>query len=292
MKKTRLFFCFCLLMMSLLAISPVGAVFAQDEEEEEARIEIAPTYPRVEAIAGELLQFSVKFVYFTGDVLGGAKDFQLETTAPQGWDVYMTPKYEKERKISAIRLEPSYAAGNEILLFARAPFWPLPEPGEYNITMTAISEDLQDTVELKAVITAKYQLNIFPSNERYNTTTLAGKENFFSLTVQSLSTAAIENVTFSSTKPEGWTIKFSPDKIEQFEPFSEQTIDVTIVPPDKTIAGDYSVGIRTSGAQATTDEINLRVTVETPTIWGWVGVIIILLVVAGLVVIFMRFSRR
>jgi len=281
-------------MMSLLAISPVGAAFAQDEEEleEEARIEIAPTYPRVEAIAGELLQFSVKFVYFTGDVLGGAKDFQLETTAPQGWDVYMTPKYEKERKISAIRLEPSYAASNEILLFARAPFWPLPEPGEYNITMTAISDELQDTVELKAVITAKYQLNVFPSNERYNTTTLAGKENFFSLTVQSLSTAAIENVTFSSTKPEGWSIKFSPDKIEQFEPFSEQTIDVTIVPPDKTIAGDYSVGIRTSGAQATTDEINLRVTVETPTIWGWVGVIIILLVVAGLVVIFMRFSRR
>ena len=293
MKKMRLFSFFCLLLMSLLAISPVGAVFAQDEEEsEEPRIEIAPTYPRVEAIAGELLQFSVKFIYYTGDVLGGGRDFQLETTAPQGWDIYMTPKYEKDRKVSAIRLEPSYAASNELLLFARAPFWPLPEPGEYKITMTAISGELQDTVELTAVITAKYLLNVFPTNERYNTTALAGKESFFSLTVQSLSTAAIENITFSSTKPEGWTIKFSPEKIERFEPFSEQTIDVTIVPPDKTIAGDYSVGIRTSGAQATTDEVNLRVTVETPTIWGWVGVIIILLVVAGLMVIFMRFSRR
>jgi uncharacterized membrane protein len=46
------------------------------------------------------------------------------------------------------------------------------------------------------------------------------------------------------------------------------------------------------GKQASADKMVMRVTVETPTIWGWVGVIIIIIVVAGLIGIFMRFGRR
>jgi uncharacterized membrane protein len=52
------------------------------------------------------------------------------------------------------------------------------------------------------------------------------------------------------------------------------------------------IGVRASGVQKTSEKINIRVTVETPTVWGWVGVAIIAIVVVGLVVIFMRFSRR
>ena len=52
------------------------------------------------------------------------------------------------------------------------------------------------------------------------------------------------------------------------------------------------VYVRASGKQAVADEMGIRVTVETPTIWGWVGVAIILIVVIGVIVIFMRFSRR
>jgi len=135
-------------------------------------------------------------------------------------------------------------------------------------------------------------LRTLPANERYNTTVRAGKDNFFSLNVQSLSTAAIENITFTTTKPESWLIEFTPDKIDRQEAFLTQTVNVNIQPPPKTIAGDYVIGIRAAGAQVTANEIQIRVTVESPTIWGWVGVAIIVLVVAGLIVIFMRFSRR
>jgi uncharacterized membrane protein len=36
----------------------------------------------------------------------------------------------------------------------------------------------------------------------------------------------------------------------------------------------------------------LRVTVSTPTIWGWVGIIIVVLVIAGLAVLFVKLGRR
>ena len=69
-------------------------------------------------------------------------------------------------------------------------------------------------------------------------------------------------------------------------------MDVNIKPPPETIAGDYQITLRASGSQAIAQDLTIRVTVESPTIWGWVGVIIIVLVIASLVVIFMRFSRR
>jgi uncharacterized membrane protein len=72
----------------------------------------------------------------------------------------------------------------------------------------------------------------------------------------------------------------------------EQSVDVSIKPPPKTIAGDYMITLKTSGQQVTAQDVQIRVTVETPTIWGWVGVAIILVVVIGLIFVFMRFSRR
>ena len=253
------------------------------------KLELNATYPTLKAVAGENFVFEVEFYYIGKE----AREFNLLTTAPQGWEVYMTPPYEKEKKISAVRLEPLKAAGNKIRVVVSAPFWPLPEPGEYKITLEAVSLDgWEKSVEFKAIITARYTLLLVPATERLDTTAMAGKDNYFSLEVGNLGTAAINNINFSSTKPQGWTIEFTPDKVDLLEAFDSQTIDVNIKPPPETIAGDYSITLRASGEQTSSGELAIRVTIETPTVWGWVGVGIIFVVIAGLVVIFMRFSRR
>ena len=297
MKIMRLICCCLLLLLSLVAISPPGAALAQtpsgDEEKVEDKIEISPSYPRMDAIAGSSFEFEVEFRYTSAEQFE-SREFLLRAIAPQGWEVYMTPPYEKEKKISAIKIAPSMAFGEKIRVNVSAPFWPLPEPGEYPIEVEATSKDgtLTGTTDLTAVITAKYFLSLIPVAERYNTTADTGKDNFFEMELASLSTAPVEDVNFSSTKPEGWLIEFSPDKIESLEPMSSQTIKVNIKPPTETIAGDYVITLSSTGVQASAANVEIRVTAETPTIWGWVGVIIILIVVAGLVFIFMRFSRR
>lgn len=316
MKMVR-FFCFCLLMVSLLAIGSSGTALAQDNEEpvtenitpvqeqgpgpeiipaeeepEEPQLEemlvLSPTYPTIESIAGGSFEFEMEFLY----IGAGSRVFDLRTTAPTGWEVYITPPYEKEKKISSITLDPSFTKGDKHRVVAIAPFWPLPEPGEYKITFEAISDTVRASTELTAEITAKYILNAVPSGERYDTRAKAGKDNIFSVRVVNLGSGAVENIKFSPTNPEGWSMKFTPEDIEILEPFSEQVVEVNIIPAAKAVAGDYMVSLRASGKQITAGEMNIRVTVETPTIWGWVGVVIILIVVIGLVVIFMRFSRR
>lgn len=252
-------------------------------------IELNPTYPTLEAVAGENFVFEVSF-YYSGE---GPREFSMVVTTPQDWDAYITPPYEKDKKISAVRLEPIQAAGNKIRLVVAAPFWPLPDPGDYQITLELASADgWEATTEMKAVITARYNLIMVPASERYNTKATAGEDNYFSIELGNLGTADVTNIKFSSTSPEGWSIKFTPDKIESLAAVDSQTVELNIKPPAETIAGDYSISIRASGEQIASQEMNVRVTVETPTVWGWVGVAIIVLVVGGLVVVFMRFSRR
>nr|MBC8477304.1 ABC transporter substrate-binding protein [Dehalococcoidia bacterium] len=119
-----------------------------------------------------------------------------------------------------------------------------------------------------------------------------GRDNYFSLEVGNLGTAPIDKVTFSSDKPAGWSVEVTPDQVDSVEALDSQTVEINIKPPPDTIAGDYLISLRASGVQANSPKIDIRVTVETPTVWGWVGVAIIAIVVVGLVVIFMRFSRR
>jgi len=278
-------------LVGLLAVNPPGTALAQDEDgviKIEERVETQVGFPSMETIAGGELVFEVEFRY-TGVE---AREFQLKTTAPNGWEVYLTPRYEKERKVKAANLKPSLSYGDTLRVVVTPPFWPLPEPGEYDITVEAVSGELSGIAELTAVITAKYVLTVAPDTERYNTTVRVGEDNVFSVRVQNLGTAPIDNIKFTPTKPEGWAIEFTPDKIDILEAIDEQKVDVNIKPPPKTIAGDYVISLEASGKQAATRKMDIRVTVESPTIWGWVGVGVILLVIAGLVVIFMRFSRR
>jgi len=79
--------------------------------------------------------------------------------------------------------------------------------------------------------------------------------------------------------------------VENLAPGLAQDVDVVIEPPEKTIAGDYSITIR-ADSEETSDSLEFRVTVETPTIWGWVGIAIVLVVIAGLAVLFRQLGRR
>jgi len=99
-------------------------------------------------------------------------------------------------------------------------------------------------------------------------------------------------MTFSSTKPEGWEITYTPKEIDSLGAGLTQEVDVVITPPDKTIAGDYGITLRGLAEQGLSDTIELRVTVLTSTIWGWVGILIVVVVVAGLAVLFWRLGRR
>jgi uncharacterized repeat protein (TIGR01451 family) len=290
MKMARLISFLIVLVMTLSIFCLPGVALAQDETPTPAdNITMSTQYPKIDAIATGTFQFSVELNY------KGTKDriFDLNATVPQGWDVFITPQYDASKRISSISLKSSYSGISETLqITTTPPSWPLSDPGEYKIKLQAVADNVEGSINLIAKITAKYLLTAAPANQYYNTTVKAGQDNTFSVKVTNTGTATIENITFSSDKPEGWEVSPKPDKIDLLETQNEKAVDFNIKPPPKTVSGDYMITLTVSGKQASAERMSIRVTVETPSVWGWVGVIIIVIVVVGLIVIFMRFGRR
>ena len=115
-----------------------------------------------------------------------------------------------------------------------------------------------------------------------NTSVTAGKKTPVDFVVGNAGTAPVRNLSFVTKKPsDKWTVEFKPDKIDALEPGQVREIKMEILAPDRTIAGDYLMTL-TANSPEVTKSVEFRVTVSTPTIWGWIGFGIVGLVVLGL----------
>ncbi|MCP4668673.1 MAG: hypothetical protein GY849_20205, partial [Deltaproteobacteria bacterium] len=109
--------------------------------------------------------------------------------------------------------------------------------------------------------------------------------------VKNSGSAALSHVQFLSVKSENWHVAFSPENIENLGPRELKQVEVSITPADQALVGDYAVGISVKAGKVVKN-IELRVTVKASTAWGWIGIGIIVLVLAGLVFLFVRLGRR
>jgi uncharacterized membrane protein len=145
--------------------------------------------------------------------------------------------------------------------------------------------------DLKVTITGTYQMSMTTRTEVFNTEATAGQESPFYVTIVNTGSARLENLNLSSTKPQGWTVTFQPDKIDAIEPGASKEVAMMIKPASNAIAGDYMLSVTASNTQASLDR-DVRVQVATPTLWGWVGIAVLVIVIGGLLGLFMKLGRR
>lgn len=252
-------------------------------------VTLSTTYPVITGSSTDMFSFDVQISY-RGAV---SQSFNLSVAPPAGWTDTISSSSGKAAAAVSIGPSDQYGPATQTLTVnLTPPSNQSPDPGDYVATFSIDSGVLKQSIGLTARITARYGMSFTSQNGMLNTNATAGKETHFGVQVSNTGTAAINNVTFSSTKPDGWVVNFNPGKIDTLAAGSTQQIDVTIKPPQgQTIAGDYSINLSTSGDHGG-GSINLRVTVLTPQIWGWVGIIIVLVVIAGLAVLFKVLGRR
>jgi uncharacterized membrane protein len=216
----------------------------------------------------------------------------LDTTPPQGWNSYLT---YSSKQVSSIPIGP-LAYGSPDTKSLSVNMQPnsgvKPDPGTYKMTVKATSANFTKTLELTAVIKTKYVFSINTANSNLAMKATAGKDNNLAIEMFNTGSAALQNITFTSSKPDGWTIKFQPEKIDSLAAGKNAQANVIIIPPkDKTIAGDYNISLTATNDQVSS-YMNIRVTVETPAIWGTVALIVIVVVIVGLAVLFLKLGRR
>ncbi|MFC2022440.1 NEW3 domain-containing protein [Chloroflexota bacterium] len=138
----------------------------------------------------------------------------------------------------------------------------------------------------------KIDLTLRLVNGRYYNEIESGKENTLYLEIHNIGNKPITNIRLSSDEPEGWVITFKPVSIEDLGVSSLQTVDVNITPPDKTTEGRYEVTVIAESNEIR-KVLDIQTTVEAPEgYWLWIGGITLLVVIAGFIVVFMRFGRQ
>lgn len=212
--------------------------------------------------------------------------YSLGAQAPDGWQVSFKPSYEQQQ-VASISVKSGETKGLDVKVIPPASA----EAGEYTIPIHAVSTAGKATEELKVIISGTYDLELTTPTGRLNADVVAGKEKKVNLKVINTGSAVLNNINFSSREPQDWSVTFDPKSIDTLKAGESRQVTATITADSKAIAGDYVVSL-TASTRETRDNAELRVTVKTSTIWGIVGILIVLLVIAGVYWAFRTYGRR
>lgn len=212
--------------------------------------------------------------------------FDLFAQGPEDWEVNFKPMYEP-RLISSFQLKARET--RKLAVEVKPP--PGARAGEYPVGVRISSGAAFVETLLTVVITGTYDLSVSTASGSLSLGAVQGKPARFSLLIKNTGTAMQSHIGLFAFNPENWVVQFQPEKVDNLEPGQTAQVEVLMVPYDKALVGDYSVELRANGDKVSTP-IELRVTVNASTLFGWIGVAIIVLVVFGLALLFRWLGRR
>jgi len=251
-------------------------------------LKVDSQYPDLTGPTNQTFKFSVDLKNETD------KDLMTAVAAegPSGWRVRVKPQFE-DNVISSLALKKD--ASQTLSVEVEPPAFA--EAKEYMVTFKAVSGAFKAEKQFKINLTGTFDfiMGVPTLGDRLalrlNTSATVGKKAEEDFVVANTGTAALANVSFDVTKPNGWSVEFEPKKIDGLNPGDFRKVTASIQTSDRTVAGDYMLTVSANSPDAKRS-IDFRVTVATPTLWGWIGALIVLLVVAGLGLVFFRLGRR
>jgi uncharacterized membrane protein len=245
-------------------------------------IQLTTSYPVLRGQTDAKFEFSIE-VTNKSEV---DRTFNLAAFGPEKWDINFKPSYET-KLISSLRIK---GGSNQTVAVEVNPPKEA-QAGEYPILVRISSGDQKAEAKLTVVLTGIYKIDAGTPTGILSLEAMPGKPANFSLFVKNTGSAINRNITFSSFKPENWDVTFKPEKIDALEPNALKQVEVTVKPATQALVGDYSVGCLVNGEKSD-KTVEMRVTVRASTAWGWIGIGVIIVVIAGLSGLFIWLGRR
>jgi uncharacterized membrane protein len=210
--------------------------------------------------------------------------FSATATGPDGWTV--TAQVGSTAQAASVLVKAGSSTG--VSVTAKAPSDAA--AADYPIHVEATSGSRSATEDLKVTIIGSYKLTMSTPNSVLSMNANSGSTSDLTLTLTNGGTADIPGAAMTATAPTGWVVKFDPATIDVP---AGQTVQVVahVTPSSDAITGDY-VTTMTATAPLATATTDIRVTVQTSSFWGFVGIALIAVVLVGLWLVFRRFGRR
>jgi uncharacterized membrane protein len=211
--------------------------------------------------------------------------FSMDATGPDGWTVSAKPAGQAQATSIVVP-----AGGTSTITVTAIPAADV-AAGSFPILPTVSGAGKTVLTELTVTVTGTFSLVVSTPDKVLSTTANAGTAKTLQVTVTNTGTAPVTEVVPSASTPTGWTVAFAPETVASIAPNTTETLTATITPSADAIAGDYELTITAKGAEAS-DNVSIRVRVETPQIWWIAGVLLIVAVFAGLYWVFRTYGRR
>jgi uncharacterized membrane protein len=215
---------------------------------------------------------------------GEKQMYSLRAKVQPGWNVIFKPNY---KQATAVEIEANNTSNISIEI--KPPY--NVEAGTYGIPVQAVNSFTSAELTLEVVITASYEMELTTPTGLLSSKITAGKEKKTELLVKNTGSGELSNVTFRSSKPKNWSVGFEPDTISHIEAGGEVPVMATIQADDKAIPGDYVTNI-TAQTPEVSSSVSLRISVKTPLLWGWLGILIILVTLGLIYYLFRKYGRR
>ena len=245
-------------------------------------LELDPQLPALRGSPTTTFDYQVKVTN------NGAKDalFNLSAKLPDGFTASFKHGYDTA-EITGVPIKAG--ANDSITLEVKAN--PSVTAGKYPIELDVAGGGLTASTPLSLEITGSPTLSLAGPGQRLSGEASAGQAATFPFTLTNTGSAPAQNVKLSASAPTDWKVTFDPATIDALAPNATQNVNVSITPSGKAIAGDYVANINANGDGVSQSE-EFRVTVNTSTIWGIVGLIVIAIAVIILVLAVLRYGRR
>jgi uncharacterized membrane protein len=238
-------------------------------------------YPTLRGPADEDFRFNLTLINDTPQQL----TFAMQAEGPPGWSVSVRPAGE----VNAATVTVDSRGEQRLELTASAPLDT--SAGTYPIRVAVAAGEHLARAELAVEVTGTTEMQFTTPDQRLNTTASAGSARDFQVVVVNSGTSPLQNVALSGSGPSEWEITFEPEAIDRIAPGESATAVAHITPAGSAVAGDYALSM-TARADDVAETLDIRVTVETPPIWGLVGIGLIAATLGGLAWVFRRFGRR
>lgn len=210
--------------------------------------------------------------------------YALVAQAPRGWNVIFKANY---KQATSAQVEPNATQNITIDITPPANV----EAGTYKIPVRAATSTTSADLELEVVITGTYQMELTTPRGLLSAEITAGDTKRLDLVIKNTGSAELKDIQLSSGKPVDWEVTFEPAKIDRLKAGETANAVAIVKASKKALPGDYATKI-----SAKTPEVNssadFRIAVRTPMIWGWMGVLVILVALGCVYFLFRKYGRR
>ena len=236
--------------------------------------------PQLKGTSDATFPFTLTLTNSTADDL----PFSVVASGPDGWTVTAVVGSQAQAASVVVKA----GSTTTVTVSAKPPTGTA--AADYPITVDAASGSRTAHADLKVTVTGSYKLALSTPSGVLSTSATAGSVTDLTLSLSNTGTADVEGAVLSANAPNGWLVKFDPPNVTVPAGQSVQVV-AHLTPSSDAITGDY-VATMTATAPVSTASADIRVTIQTSTFWGVIGIGLIAVVLVGLWFVFRRYGRR